>query len=62
MEMLTGFCEAIADEMAAGKTLDEVLAADATAELDARYGDVFFTRELFTGMVYRSLGGALGDQ
>ena len=44
--------------IAAGKTLDEVLAVNPTQEFDARWGGGFIDAERFTRTVYASLGGS----
>ncbi len=54
-DMLDAFRSIIVAEMAKGRSLDEIRAAGATAALDAKYGRVFFSPEMFTEMVYRSL-------
>ncbi len=50
--LLTGYRDAIAPLKARGMSLDEVKAAEATAELDAEYGAAIFSPALFTEMVY----------
>jgi cyclase len=55
--MLQDFRNAIAGEIAAGKDLETIKAAKATAVIDAKWGDKMFPPELFTEMVYRSLKG-----
>jgi cyclase len=55
--MLRSFRDAIAQEIAAGKNLTEVLDAKPTAALDEKWGSAQFPPPLFTEMVYLSLGG-----
>ncbi len=53
--MLREFRAAIAREIAAGRSLEQVLAAKPTAALDEKWGRVYFPPAQFTEMVYRSL-------
>lgn len=55
--MLRAFRAAVAAEVAKGKSLDQILAARPTAALDEKWGKAFFPPELFTEIVFRSLGG-----
>ena len=55
--MLRDFRAVIAGEVAAGKSLDEILAAKPTAALDEKWGKVIFPPEVFTEIVFRSLKG-----
>jgi glyoxylase-like metal-dependent hydrolase (beta-lactamase superfamily II) len=55
--MLRRFRAVIAEEMAAGKDLASIQAATPTATLDEKWGRVHFSPEMFTEMVFRSLGG-----
>lgn len=55
--MLRDFRAVIAEELAAGKTLPEILEAEPTAAIDETWGSAQFPPPLFTEMVYRSLGG-----
>ena len=54
-QLLRDFREAIAREIASGKSLEEIRAAKPTAALDERWGKVFFPPEMFTEVVFRSL-------
>jgi hypothetical protein len=45
----------VAAEASSGKSLEEVLAAKATAALDEKWGRIFFPPEAFTEMVYSTL-------
>ena len=53
--MLRDFRAIVAREVAAGKDLEAIVAAQPTAELDARFGDEMFPADQFTEMVYRTL-------
>ncbi len=55
--MLRDFRSAVAKEIAAEKRLEEILTAKPTAALDEKWGHVHFPSEVFTEIVYRSLGG-----
>jgi glyoxylase-like metal-dependent hydrolase (beta-lactamase superfamily II) len=57
LEMLAAFRGVVEHQRKEGKSLAEVFEVHATADLDARYGEIFFSPELFTEMVYRSLEG-----
>jgi glyoxylase-like metal-dependent hydrolase (beta-lactamase superfamily II) len=54
--MLEGVRAKIAPLKAAGKSLEEVIAAKPTAEWDEEWGDGLFSPEQFVEMVYESLG------
>jgi len=54
--VLTGYRDAIAPLKAKGMSLAEVQAAGATTELDEQWGGVFFPPDLFTAMVYGTVG------
>lgn len=54
--LLREFREIVAGQAAAGKNLDEIKAAKVTATLDEVWGQVYFTPDQFTEMVYRTLG------
>jgi glyoxylase-like metal-dependent hydrolase (beta-lactamase superfamily II) len=56
--MLRAARDAVAAEIAAGKGLEEVLAARPTAALDERWGKTMFPPATFTEIVYRSLTGS----
>lgn len=56
--MLADFRAIVAREIDQGRCLEEILERKPTAELDARYGGVFFSPEQFTELVYRSLTDA----
>ena len=53
--MLRGFRDVVAREVAAGKDLEAIISSGATAELDQRWGKVYFPPALFTEMVFRTL-------
>jgi len=55
LEMLRSYREAVAREVAAGKDLEAIRSGGATAELDQRWGEVFFPPARFAEAVYRSL-------
>ena len=56
LQMLTTIRDAVADGIAAGRSLAETVAAKPTAAFDARYGvHGFVNPDQFTGAVYRSL-------
>ena len=56
LHMLTTIREAVAEEIAAGRSLTETVAARPTAAFDARYGvHGFVNPEQFAEAVYRSL-------
>lgn len=54
-EMLASFRDRIAALKAAGKTLDEVVAANPTADFDATHGGRFISPERLVGFIYDSL-------
>jgi cyclase len=54
--ILTGYRDAVAPLKAEGLSLDEVKAAAATTDIDAVYGAVMFPPDLFTAMVYDTVG------
>ena len=54
-EVANRFRAVIAEEVAAGKDLDAILAGDATAAIDADWGEKMFPSAMFRQMVYRSL-------
>lgn len=56
-EMLVGVRDRIAAEIAQGKTVDEVVAANPTAEYDAEWGGGFLEPAVFTRIVYSDLAG-----
>ena len=53
--MLKDYRAAIASEVASGKDLPAILESPPTAELDAKWGKVYFSPEQFTEMVFRTL-------
>ncbi len=53
--MLKDFREAVVSDVATGKDLSAILETPPTADLDAKWGKVFFSPEQFTEMVFRSL-------
>jgi len=54
-EMLGTVCERVAELIDAGKSLEEVVAANPTAEFDARWGGGFLPPEKFTRILYQGL-------
>lgn len=54
--MLREFRDVIAREIAAGRSLEEIQAEKPTAGLDEKWGGGAFAPEVFTEIVYRSLG------
>ncbi len=54
-DMLAGVRERIAAEIAQGKTVDAVIAAQPTAAYDASWGKGFLNPENFTRIVYADL-------
>src|SRR5579864_4974259 len=56
-DMLVQVRQRIKDLIAAGKTIDEVVAAMPTKDFDARWGTGYVTPEAFTKMVFSSLAG-----
>ena len=55
LEMLQAFRVAVAGQKAAGRDLAGVLESGATAELDEKWGGIFFPPDQFTEMVLRTL-------
>jgi len=55
LTLLRDFRAIIAAEMAAGKDLETIVSEKPTAELDAKWGALFFPPELFIEMVFLSL-------
>ncbi len=53
--MLRDFREAVAKEAATGKDLEAILETNATADLDRKWGKIFFPPAAFTEMVLRTL-------
>jgi glyoxylase-like metal-dependent hydrolase (beta-lactamase superfamily II) len=53
--MLQGVRKAVAGEIRTGKSLAEIKAGAATAELDEKYGQTMFPPDLFREMVYLTL-------
>ncbi len=60
-DMLCEFRAVVAKEMAAGKDLKTILAEKPTAELDKKWGNVFFQPDKFTEIVFLSLDRKKGD-
>jgi glyoxylase-like metal-dependent hydrolase (beta-lactamase superfamily II) len=56
--MLRSARDAVAAEVAAGKSLEEAVAARPTAALDERWGKTMFPPPVFTEILYRSLSGS----
>jgi glyoxylase-like metal-dependent hydrolase (beta-lactamase superfamily II) len=56
-DMLVQVRQSVKDLIAAGKTMDEVVAAAPTKEFDANWGSGYVTPEVFTKMVFSSLAG-----
>ena len=54
-DMLIQVRQSVKDLIAAGKTVDEVVAAAPTRDFDARWGSGYVTPEVFTRMVFSSL-------
>src|ERR1700681_3031344 len=57
-DMLVQVRQSIKDLIAAGKTMDEVVAAAPTKDFDARWGSGYVTPEVFIKMVFSSMAGA----
>jgi len=57
-DMLMQVRQRVKDLIAAGKTMDEVVAAAPTKDFDARWATGYVTAEVFTKMVFSSLAGA----
>ena len=55
LKMLKDFRHAIANEVANGKDLKDILEAPPTVDLDAKWGKVFFPPEQFTEIVFKTL-------
>jgi glyoxylase-like metal-dependent hydrolase (beta-lactamase superfamily II) len=56
-DMLVQVRQRVKDLIAAGKTLDEVVAAAPTQDFDAKWGRGYVTPDVFTRMVFASLAG-----
>jgi cyclase len=61
-DMLVQVRQRVKDLIAAGKTMDEVVAAMPTKDFDARWASGYVTPEVFTRMVFSSLAGANGNR
>lgn len=61
-DMLVQVRQSVKDLIAAGKTMDEVVAAAPTKDFDARWGSGYVTPEVFTKMVFSSLAGASANR
>jgi cyclase len=61
-DMLVQVRQRIKDLVAAGKTMDEVVAAVPTKDFDARWGSGYVTPGAFTRMVFSSLAGVNGSR
>ena len=61
-DMLVQVRQRVKDLIAAGKTMDEVVAAVPTKDFDARWASGYVTPEVFTRMVFSSLAGANGSR
>ncbi len=61
-DMLVQVRQRIVDLIAAGKTIDEAVAAAPTREFDAKWGSGYVPPNVFTKMVFSSLtyGGSTG--
>jgi cyclase len=55
LEMLVGVRAAIAEQIAMGKSREEMIAAKPTAEWDEKWGQAFLNPETFMGIVYSDL-------
>jgi glyoxylase-like metal-dependent hydrolase (beta-lactamase superfamily II) len=55
VQMLTTVRDRVANAIAAGQSLDEVVASRPTADLDAEWGDGFLKPDRFVTFVYQSL-------
>jgi len=55
--MIVSVREKVSAEMKRGRTLDQIKAANPTAEYDAKWNNGFIKAPMFIEMVYRSLGG-----
>jgi len=61
-DMLVQVRQRVKDLIAAGKTMDEVVTAAPTKDLDVRWGSGYVTAKVFTEMVFTSLAGADGSR
>ena len=61
-DMLVQVRQRVKDLIAAGKTMDEVVAAVPTKDFDARWASGYVTPEVFTKMVFSSLAGTNGSR
>jgi cyclase len=61
-DMLVQVRQRIKELIAAGKTMDEVVAAAPTKDFDASWGSGYVTAKVFTEMVFSSLAGTNGSQ
>ena len=61
-DMLVQVRQRVKDLVAAGKTMDEVVAALPTKDFDPRWASGYVTPEVFTRMVFSSLAGANGSR
>jgi cyclase len=61
-DMLVQVRQSVKDLIAAGKTMDEVVAAAPTKEFDAKWGSGYVTPEVFTRMVFSSLSGTAASR
>jgi cyclase len=61
-DMLVQVRQRIKELIAAGKTMDEVVAAAPTKDFDARWGSGYVNPEVFTKMIFSSLGGTGASQ
>jgi cyclase len=61
-DMLVQVRNSIKNLIAAGKTMDEVVAATPTKDFDARWASGYVTPEVFTKMVFSSLAGTNGSR
>jgi glyoxylase-like metal-dependent hydrolase (beta-lactamase superfamily II) len=60
--MLVQVRQRVKDLIAAGKTMDEVVAAAPTKDFDGRWGSGYVTAKVFTEMVFSSLAGTGGSR
>jgi cyclase len=61
-DMLVQVRQRVKNLIAAGKTMDEVVAVMPTKDFDARWASGYVTPEVFTRMVFSSLAGANGNR
>jgi cyclase len=61
-DMLVHVRQRVKDLIAAGKTMDEVVTAAPTKDFDAKWGSGYVNPEVFTKMIFSSLGGTGGSQ